>query len=155
MVMFGAFATLATALAFEHIGGYRPCPLCLMERWAYYAAIPLTFFAMALVAIDRNRTAALILCVVGVAFVANTGLGVYHAGAEWGFWEGPSTCSGAEALTTAGGNLLQDLGKERVIRCDQAPWRLFGLSFAGWNAAVSAALAIGGLRAGVLALRRI
>jgi disulfide bond formation protein DsbB len=29
-----------------------------------------------------------------------------------------------------------------VIRCDEAPWHFLGLSFAGWNAVVSAALAL-------------
>jgi disulfide bond formation protein DsbB len=29
-----------------------------------------------------------------------------------------------------------------VIRCDEASWRFLGLSFAGWNAMVSAGLAL-------------
>jgi disulfide bond formation protein DsbB len=27
------------------------------------------------------------------------------------------------------------------VRCDEAPWRFLGLSFAGWNMVVSVALA--------------
>jgi disulfide bond formation protein DsbB len=29
-----------------------------------------------------------------------------------------------------------------LIRCDEAAWRFLGLSFAGWNAVVSAGLAL-------------
>ena len=39
------------------------------------------------------------------------------------------------------GNLLQALQETRVIRCDEAPWRLFGISFAGYSALISAGLA--------------
>jgi disulfide bond formation protein DsbB len=32
---------------------------------------------------------------------------------------------------------LKGLDEARVVRCDEATWRLFGLSFAGWNALIS------------------
>ena len=32
LVLVGAAATILAALAFEHLGGYAPCPLCLEER---------------------------------------------------------------------------------------------------------------------------
>ena len=59
-----------------------------MQRYAYYAAIPLLFVAMALVS-EMPRVAALLFFVVALAFLGNAGLGVYHAGAEWKFWAGP------------------------------------------------------------------
>ena len=34
-------ATVATALGFQHIGGYIPCKLCLEQRWPYYVGAPL------------------------------------------------------------------------------------------------------------------
>ena len=36
-----ALATVASALAFEYLGGYTPCALCLIERYAFYAGVPL------------------------------------------------------------------------------------------------------------------
>lgn len=147
VVMLGALGVIIIALLFEHVGGYKPCELCLMERWAYYAGIPLAFVAMVLLSVDYPRIACLVLVAVGLAFLANAGLGVYHAGAEWQFWLGPSTCGGSESLTSGSGNLLNDLGKERVIRCDRAPWRMLGLSFAGWNVVTSAVLAIAAFQA--------
>ena len=130
---------ILTALGFEYLGGYAPCPLCGIQRYAYYAGIPLTFIAMALVA-ERRRMGALIFFAVALAYLANAGLATYHAGVEWQFWPGPDTCATAQALPTTPADLLKGLEEARVVRCDEATWRLFGLSFAGWNVLVSLAL---------------
>jgi disulfide bond formation protein DsbB len=143
---YGATALMAsvvvilTALAFEYLGGFRPCPLCLQQRWAYYAAIPALFLALILLASGRTTAAGVIFLLVSIAFLANAGLGVYHAGAEWKFWPGPDTCSVAAQGTSSAGSLLKNLETGRVARCDEAPWRLFGLSFAGWNVVTSVLL---------------
>jgi len=110
-----AAATIFAALAFEHLGGYAPCPLCLEERYAYYFAVPAS----------------------ALAFLANAAAGIYHAGIEWKWWPGPGECSGAFELQWGEGGIVDT----PVIRCDEASWRFLGLSFAGWNAAVSALLA--------------
>src|ERR1700704_5111655 len=89
LVLFAAVLVILTALAFEHFGGYVPCPLCLQQRYAYYAGIPLLFLALVLVSAERGGLAALIFIAVALAFLANAGLGIYHAGAEWRFWPGP------------------------------------------------------------------
>ena len=145
---------ILTALGFEYLGGYAPCPLCLMQRYAYYAGIPLLFLALVLVATDRQGLARLIFAIVALGFLANAGLGVYHAGAEWKFWQGPATCAAASGdLTTNAGSLLQDLQRVQVIRCDEAAWRFLGLSFAGWNVLISLLLGAIALRAAVAARR--
>lgn len=141
---------ILTALGFEHIGGYLPCPLCSMQRYAYYAAIPLLFLALVLVATERPGLARLLFVLVALAYLANAGLGVYHAGAEWKFWPGPATCAAASGeLATSAGGLLKDLERVQVIRCDEAAWRFLGLSFAGWNALISLLLCAVSLRAAV------
>jgi disulfide bond formation protein DsbB len=143
-----AIAAIAAALAFQYIGGYAPCPLCLMERYAYYAGIPLLFAALVLVATDRAGFAAALFFLVALAFLANAGLGIYHAGAEWKFWPGPDTCANAAApLGAGGGGLLKQLETTRVIRCDEAPWTFLGLSFAGWNVVTSFLIFVAALQA--------
>jgi disulfide bond formation protein DsbB len=145
---------ILTALGFEYFGGYAPCPLCLMQRYAYYAGIPLLFLALVLVATDRQGLARLIFAIVALGFLANAGLGAYHAGAEWKFWQGPATCAAASGdLSTNAGSLLQDLQRVQVIRCDEAAWRFLGLSFAGWNVLISLLLSGIALRAAVSARR--
>lgn len=147
LALVGTVAIIAVALAFEHIGGYKPCPLCLQERWAYYASIPTLFVSLILLGSGRPRLAGALLLFVSLAFLANAALGVYHAGAEWKFWPGPDTCSGGGPIAPQAGGLLKQLENTRVIRCDEAPWRMFGLSFAGWNAVSSMLLWITSLQA--------
>jgi disulfide bond formation protein DsbB len=130
-------AAILGALAFQHIGGILPCELCLKQRYAYYAGVPLLFSALVLLSSGQRRFAALVFVVVGLAFLANAALGVYHAGVEWHFWPGPEACTGAQNLSTSVGGLLNSLPSTTVIRCDEAAWRLGGISLAGWNAVVS------------------
>ena len=128
---------IIAALGFEYIGGYVPCPLCLQQRYAYYVGVPLLFIALVFVSAGHRYPAGLIFLFVSLAFLANAGLGVYHAGAEWGFWPGPETCAGVQELARSSGGLLESLSDINVVRCDEAPWRFAGLSFAGWNVVTS------------------
>jgi len=143
-----AVGALATAYAFQYLGGYQPCPLCLMQRYAYFAGIPVLFAALVLVATERAGWAAALFFLVALAFLANAGLGTYHAGAEWKLWPGPDTCaSAAQPLGGGSGGLLKELESTQVIRCDEAPWHFLGLSFAGWNVATSLLIFAAALRA--------
>jgi disulfide bond formation protein DsbB len=145
--LFVAIGVILAALAFQHVGGYMPCPLCLQQRWAYYLSIPAIFLALVLLSAERPRAAGVILLVVALAFTGNAALGVYQAGAEWKLWAGPEACSGAQAMTTSAGNLLKDLENTRAVRCDEAAWRMLGLSFAGWNVVTSILIFAAGIKA--------
>lgn len=144
-----AFATLAGAWFFELAIGLKPCPLCLEQRYAYYAAIPLAV----LVAVGAGwgaspRTLALGFAVIALVMIANAAIGAFHSGVEWGFWPGPSDCSGP-MIDLRAGSLLERLDKVKVIRCDEVQWRFIGLSLAGYNVLISlgiAAVALAGLR---------
>jgi disulfide bond formation protein DsbB len=123
-----ATATIAGAWAFQ-FAGYDPCHLCLLERWAYYAAI-----ALSLILLVARSNAKAGLYLLAAVMLASAVFGAYHAGVEWKWWPGPDTCTGGSAL---GG--LPDLTKP-IVMCDEAAIRIFGLSLAGWNAVISAAL---------------
>lgn len=135
-----ALATLAGAWAFEYVG-YAPCDLCLKQRWAYYAGAPLAATA-ALVAWSAAPGARILLWLVALVFAGSAAFGVYHAGVEWGFWPGPTGCSGASLPPIADMNdFLKQLQSARVVRCDEVALRILGLSLAGWNALISSAMA--------------
>jgi disulfide bond formation protein DsbB len=146
-MLFLSAAVILAALTFEYIGGYAPCPLCLVQRYAYYAGVPLLFVSLILLSADRTRIAALVFFLVSLAFLFNSGLGVYQAGAEYGFWPGPQSCSGGQEITPTAGALLGELQKTKVPRCDQPEWWFLGLSFAGWNVLISLVISIGTLKA--------
>jgi disulfide bond formation protein DsbB len=134
LIFIVSLLTILGAFIFEY-NGYPPCPLCLMQRWAYYAAMPLALIVTLLA--QRNAgPVGLLLALIGLIFAANSIFGIYHSGIEWGFWPGPDTCSGGDV--TSG---LPNIGNEPVISCEEAAIRILGLSLAGWNAVICAGLA--------------
>lgn len=144
IVFVTGLAAIVAAWGFEIIGGYIPCELCLQQRVPYYVALPITLVA---IIAERFRAPRIIvrvlLLIVAVAFVYNAGLGVYQSGAQWGFWQGPTACTGSGVgIPSEAKDLLAALDKARVVSCTEVTWRLLGLSFAGWNAIISAALAL-------------
>ena len=136
-----ALVTILTALTYEHAGGYTPCALCLIERYAYYAGVPLATAAFFLTSPKPSGLVVLLLALCGLGFLVNSGIGVYHSGIEWKWWPGPESCS-AGTLAPLSGSLLDALEGAKAVSCDDAPWRMFGLSFAGWNALISLGLAV-------------
>ncbi len=130
-------ATIAGAWGFELIGGYWPCPLCLKQRWAYYAVVPLSAALLLANAPDRRKLIRWGLIACGLIMLASAVLGGYHSGVEWKFWPGPQSCAGGAGLS--GG--LPDLSNARAVACDEAQGRFAGLSFAGWNVVVSLVIA--------------
>lgn len=141
--------TIAGAFYFEYGLGLAPCPLCLKQRWAFYAAMPVSLLAAWLL---RERTGAaaggsafgrVLLAIVALLFVANAVLAAYHAGVEWGFWEGPESCAGvALPVANSAEAFLQRLQTTQVVSCTAAAWRFLGLSLAGWNVLISLGLAL-------------
>jgi disulfide bond formation protein DsbB len=139
-----AAAVIIAALLFEHVGGYRPCEVCLMQRWSYYLGIPALFAALVVLSAEHPKAAAALFLLVALGFLANACIGVWQAGFEWQFWPGPDACTGTFEMSAKGGlDLLKRLGETTVVRCDQPSFRMFGLSFAGWNAVISAILFFG------------
>jgi disulfide bond formation protein DsbB len=136
-ILLAAAATVAGALVFEHALGLRPCKLCLVQRQPYYAALPLALLA----ALAPPRLARVGLWLLAALFLVSAGLGLHHAGVEWGWWAGPNDCGGTPAPVpgTVGG-FLEQLETARVVSCTEAAWRFLGLSLAGWNALISVGL---------------
>ncbi|WP_029617365.1 disulfide bond formation protein B [Pseudorhizobium marinum] len=139
----GMVATVGGALGFQHIGGYIPCALCLLQRDPYYYGIPVGIAAVLAASFRLPAwTVRSLLVVVGILMLVGAGMGVYHSGVEWGFWEGPATCATSVTGTaTNAGSLLDDLNAFHGPSCTEASLRVLGLSFAGWNVIASLILA--------------
>ena len=119
--------------------GLPPCEMCHWQRWPHYAALVpalAAFVAPANVQRSLIMVAALLIAVSGA-------IGFFHAGVEYDWWEGLTQCTSPIAAS------LEDLLNTPLIRCDVAPWSLWGVSLAGFNAIFS----LGGAAAIVLLLR--
>ncbi|MBM7485737.1 disulfide bond formation protein DsbB [Bradyrhizobium sp. GM2.2] len=137
-----AAATIAGAWFFQLVLGIVPCPLCLEQRYAYYLVIPLGLL-IALAARGGAPRPLLLagLAILALASIANAGLGTYHSGVEWGFWKGPTDCSGPVVNLGSATDLLSRLDTVKVVRCDEVQWRFLGLSLAGYNVLISLLMA--------------
>ena len=150
-----AAATLAGAWFFQLVLDIRPCPLCLEQRYAYYLALPLALVVAFAAARGAPRQVVLAaFAVLLLAALANAWLGGYHAGVEWKFWQGPTDCSGPLVDFGKAGNLLEQLDKVKVIRCDEVQFRFLGLSLAGYNVLISLLMAVIALWGFVRAAKR-
>lgn len=139
----GMAVVILSALGFQHIGGYIPCALCLLQRWPYYLGIPVALLAVLSSWMNMPPVVTRgLLGLAAVIMVVSAGMGVYHAGVEWKFWEGPASCSSSAAvIATDTGALLDDLSTQHGPSCTDATLRVLGLSFAGWNVIASLVLA--------------
>ncbi|HEY8616621.1 disulfide bond formation protein B [Phenylobacterium sp.] len=136
---------LATAHAFETFGGYAPCTLCLRQREVYWTALALGLAFMVVVRLPGGPRWREATCwVLGLVFLVGAGVAAYHAGVEWKFWPGPTTCSSGGAAGVSLGDMQAFLnGAEvRPPACDEAAWVFAGLSMAGWNALASLGLVV-------------
>ncbi|NOZ32043.1 MAG: disulfide bond formation protein B [Alphaproteobacteria bacterium] len=129
----GSLALLG-AFGFQYIGGFMPCELCYAQRVPYFIGLPV--LAVVLIFWRRSGVALGGTLVVAGIFAWGAFLGTYHAGVEWGLWPGPAGCSGTGAGTAF--EQLGDLSNSRVVPCDKPEFRFLGISFAGYNALISA-----------------
>jgi disulfide bond formation protein DsbB len=137
-----ATATLGGAWFFQYVLRYPPCPLCLEERIPYHIVIPLSLLMLIAALVGApHKLLATGFAVIGIVVLCGAALSIYHAGVEWRFWQGPTDCSGPISDIKTGGALLSQLQKINVVRCDEAAWRLFGISLAGYNALISLLMA--------------
>lgn len=136
-------AVVGAALALQYLGGYMPCELCLKERIPYYVGVPLMALAFIAAVLKAPQPLVRGLLALGMlAMLIGAGLSIYHAGVEWHWWPGPSSCTGTGGVASSDAtNLLADLNTVKPPSCDVAALRVLGLSLAGWNVVATLVLA--------------
>ncbi len=119
------------ALVSQYGFGLHPCEMCYWQRWPHQAAMLLAAVALLL----RSNAVAMrgLTLLAAIAIAISGGIGVFHAGVEYGWWEGLTTCSSA----SSGPVSLSDIMAAPLIRCDVAQWTLGPISLAGFNAIFS------------------
>lgn len=106
--------------------GLPPCEMCWWQRYPHFAALGIAGLAFFL------RPAAVWAALAGLVILTSGLIGGFHAGVEYGWWEGITGCS-----TLPSGIDVMNPSAAPLIRCDVAPWSLLGISLAGWNFLIS------------------
>lgn len=122
-------ALLAGAYLSQYVGGLHPCEMCYWQRWPHFAAVALA--ALAFLFAAPTRKARLLTALAALAIAISGAIGVFHAGVEYGWWEGLTRCSSAGPMT------LQDIMSVPLVRCDEVQFKFLTVSMAGWNAIIS------------------
>lgn len=126
------------ALGSQYLGGLYPCEMCHWQRWPHYLAIVLAVLSFL---VHRTPARVALVLLAGIAIAVSGGIGLFHAGVEYGWWQGITGC--ATPFSGSSGDMLDAIMKAPVIRCDVPQWTLAGISLAGFNAIFSLAGALG------------
>ena len=129
----GSAALMLGAFGFQYIGGLPPCAMCIWQRYPHVVAIAIGLIAL------RFRSAAL-AWLGALAALTTAAIGGFHTGVERGWWEGPSTCTSGPIGGLSTDELFDQIMNAPLVRCDEVPWEMFGLSMASWNMVISLVL---------------
>ena len=136
-------AMLISAWTFQYFG-YPPCKMCYWQRYPHMAAV-----AIGAVALATGQR--LFAWAGALAMFVTSGIGVYHSGVERKLWEGPTSCTSSGTGGLSSDQLFDQIMSAPLVRCDEIPWELFGLTMANLNALFSLAFALLWMR---VAMRR-
>lgn len=125
-----AFGIPAALLGGAYVAQYGfdlfPCEMCWWQRYPHFAALGLAVVSYAMA--PQRVWAAL----AGLAIITSGLIGGFHAGVEYGWWEGITGCSTMPSAVD-----VMDVAAAPLVRCDVAPWTLLGISLAGFNFLIS------------------
>lgn len=144
-ILAATIAVLGGALLFEHVGGLAPCVMCLWQRWPWWIAGAVTLPILLLPPV-RRRLGPALPWFFALLFAGSFALAAYHVAVEQHWVAGPATCSAPISGARTLADFQNMIVARPVVRCDEVPWALFGISLAGFNAIFSAALALLALR---------
>ncbi len=131
----GSLGLLIGALLFQYLGDMAPCKMCYWQRYPHVGAIVIAGIILI--------TGIGVFAVLGLlSALITAGIGGFHAGVEQGWWEGPQSCTSTSIDHLSTEELLAQIMSAPMVRCDEIPWQMFGLSMAGWNMVVSICLAV-------------
>ena len=130
-------ALLAGAYGSQYIGGLYPCEMCWWQRYPHFAAAGI---ALAAFAVGNPGYRKALVALAALAIATSGVIAGYHAGVEYTWWDGLTKCT--SSVTGTGKDLLDSIMNAPLIRCDVAPWSLFGISLAGYNFLLSVGGAI-------------
>lgn len=134
---------ILAAHGFETFADMAPCPLCLRQREIHWTGMSAALCGLAALFFINNRTMTrLSLIAVGVIFLWSMIIAGFHAGVEWKFWEAPPSCMASGEIIENPSDILDGIDHLESVSCTDAPWQMFGISMAGYNALVSAGLAL-------------
>jgi len=130
----GSAALLLGAWTFQYFG-FAPCKMCIWQRYPHGGTVVIGAIALLL--------PWALLPLLGALAATTTGaIGVYHSGVERGWWEGPTSCTSGDIGGLSTEDLFNQIMAAPLVRCDEIPWQMLGVTMANLNAIFSFGLAL-------------
>ena len=126
-----SLAMLIFALVSEYVYGYKPCTLCIQQRYPHALIVVLCLIIFAFKKKISTIYAVNIL-LIGISII----LASYHVGVENSIFVGPESCSSYELsknLDKTPKELLNEILAKPTISCNTFSWSFLNLSMASWN----------------------
>ena len=123
-------AALGLALIAQYGFRLAPCELCTTQRLPYLAILVLGLLALMPAVPPSARRQVVLLC--GALFALNAGVACYHAGVEYGWWQGPTACTGGIGNVSLS-DVMAALNRPGTVSCAEPALFVLGVSMAGAN----------------------
>ena len=132
IIFFISLISILSALFIEHILGYQPCNLCLIQRIPYGLSIiliSLNYF--------QKKNERFIILLLILVFSFSLIISFYHFGIEQGFFKESAVC-GLKNLTEiiSKEEILKQL-QTKTVNCKDVTFRIFGFSLTTFNIFIS------------------
>ena len=127
-----SFLSLVFAYSIEHILGYQPCNLCLIERIPYWLSIIL----ITLNFIFKKNDKFLILLLI-LFFCFSFIISIYHFGIEQGFFEESAVCGLQNTTKIISKEEILKQMQEKPISCKDVTFKILGFSLTTINIFIS------------------
>ena len=132
IIFFISLISILSALFIEHILGYQPCNLCLIQRIPYGLSIiliSLNYF--------QKKNERFIILLLILVFSFSLIISFYHFGIEQGFFKESAVC-GLKNVTEiiSKEEILKQL-QTKTVSCKDVTFRIFGFSLTTFNIFIS------------------
>ena len=132
IIFFISLISILSALFIEHILGYQPCNLCLIQRIPYGLSIiliSLNYF--------QKKNERFIILLLILVFSFSLIISFYHFGIEQGFFKESAVC-GLKNVTEiiSKEEILKQL-QAKTVNCKDVTFRIFGFSLTTFNIFIS------------------
>ena len=123
-----AIFALLFAFYYQYFLGYKPCYLCMLQRYGYAGIILISLVG---IFYYNNKIIPMLL---GILFIIIISISFWHLGIELQWWAASLECSG---MTENIGSLTEELKNinknEPIAKCDQMSPKLFNITLVQWS----------------------
>jgi len=120
---------IGSALLAEHFFNLAPCKMCLKQRHAYYAIIPL----ISIFYVFNKKNNIWLHILNEIAILYGLFYAIWHVGIEQNILQGPTSCSDKLLKTNSLENLKEQISNQAIVNCSDVSWSILGLSAASIN----------------------